>query len=58
MEVSGQLHAPAVLSSENSFLYALDWRLVGPQSGSGHGDGKKKASFPPPQRLELQSSSP
>jgi hypothetical protein len=55
MELSGQLHALAVLPQEKSLQYPLDRRLGGPQSWSRHG-GEEKNS----QRLlgpETQSSS-
>jgi hypothetical protein len=39
--MSGQLHAPAALSPWKDPRYALDRRLGGPQSRSGHlGEGK------------------
>jgi hypothetical protein len=37
MEVSGQLHAPAVLPPGKDSWYPLDRRLGGPQSRSGRG---------------------
>jgi hypothetical protein len=45
MEVSGQFHAPAALLSGEKTLYALNRRLGGPQSRSGHG-GEEKNSQP------------
>jgi hypothetical protein len=48
MEVSGQLHAPAALSSGKELLVPLDRRLGGPQSQPG-GGGEEKNSQPPPE---------
>jgi hypothetical protein len=47
MEVSGQLHAPAVLPQGNSPWYPLDRRLFGTQSWSRRG-GEEKNSQPLP----------
>jgi hypothetical protein len=47
MEMSGQLHALAVLLPEKEPWYPLDRRLDGPQSRSGRG-GEEKNSQPPP----------
>jgi hypothetical protein len=47
MEVSGQLHAPAVLPQGKNPRYPLDRTLGGPQSRSGRG-GEEKNSQPPP----------
>jgi hypothetical protein len=42
MDVSGQLHALAVLSPGKGTRYSFDRRLSGPQSRSGRGgEGKK-----------------
>jgi hypothetical protein len=44
MEVSGQLHAPGVVTAlGKSLCYPLDRRLGGPQSRSGRGDEEKKS---------------
>jgi hypothetical protein len=51
MEVSGQFHAPAVLTPGKSQWYPLHKRLGGLQSRSGHG-GEEKNSKPLP-GLEL-----
>jgi hypothetical protein len=48
MEVSGQLHAPAVLLKGKSPRYPLDRRLDGPQNRSGHGGENKNTN---PNRL-------
>jgi hypothetical protein len=45
MELSGQLHVPAVLPQGKSPWYPLDRRLGGPQSRSGRG-GEEKNSQP------------
>jgi hypothetical protein len=42
MEMSGQLHAPAVLPAGKESLYPLNKRLGGPQSRSGRGGDDKK----------------
>jgi hypothetical protein len=47
MEVSGQLHAPTTLPPGKSPWYALDRKLGGPQSKSGH-SGEEKYSQPLP----------
>jgi hypothetical protein len=47
MEVSGQLHALAVLLPRNKPRYPLDRRLARPQSQSGRG-GEEKNSQPLP----------
>jgi len=47
MEVSGQLRAPTALLPGKSPLYALDRRLGGPQSRSGHGGEEKNSQTPP-----------
>jgi hypothetical protein len=47
MEVSGQLHEPAVLPPRKRPRYPLDRRLGGLQIRSGHG-GEEKNSKPPP----------
>jgi hypothetical protein len=47
MEVSGQLHAPAILPPGKSPWYPLDRMLRGPQSRSGRG-GEEKNSQPLP----------
>jgi hypothetical protein len=44
MEVSGQLHAPAVLHSRER---APDGRLGGPQSRSGRGGEEKNSQLQP-----------
>jgi hypothetical protein len=46
MEVSGQLHAPGVFTPGESLRYPFDRILGGPQSLSGHGDGKKETPAP------------
>jgi hypothetical protein len=45
MEVSGQPHDTAALTSGKETLVPLDRRLAGPQSRSGHG-GEEKNSQP------------
>jgi hypothetical protein len=47
MEVSSQLHAPAVLPQRKSPWYTLDRRLGGLQSRSGRG-GEEKNPQPRP----------
>jgi hypothetical protein len=47
MEVSGQLHAPAVLPSGEETLIPMDRRLGGPQSRSGRGGEEKNSQSPP-----------
>jgi hypothetical protein len=44
MEVSGQLHAPAVLLTGKELLIPMDRRLNGPQSRYGRG-GEEKNSY-------------
>jgi len=43
MEVSGHLHAPAILPQGKSPWYPLDKRLGGPQSWSGCSDEEKNS---------------
>jgi hypothetical protein len=44
MEVSGDLHAPAALSTRKSRQYPMDRRLNGLQSISGYGEEQKNLS--------------
>jgi hypothetical protein len=53
MEMSGQLHAPAVLPQGKSPCYPLDRRLGGTQSRSGRGCEEKNSQHPP--AIEIQN---
>jgi hypothetical protein len=46
MEVSGKLHAPAVLTAGKRTCYPLNTRLSGPQSLSGSGDERNSQPLP------------
>jgi hypothetical protein len=56
MEVSGQFHAPAALSTGKEPRYPLHWILGGPQSQSGP-CGEEKNLFPLPGKEPLPPSS-
>jgi hypothetical protein len=47
MDVSGQLHAMAILPQGKCPWYPLDMRLGGPQSWFGHGVEEKNSQPPP-----------
>jgi hypothetical protein len=55
MEMSGQLHALAVLSPEKELRYPLHRRLCGPKRGSGCCGEEKNLSLP---RIEPRPYSP
>jgi len=55
MEVSGKLHAPAVLTAGKRTCYPLNTRLSGPQSLSGSGDERNSQPLP---GLELSTIQP
>jgi hypothetical protein len=47
MEISGQLHAPALLPPRKSLWYPLDRRLGGPQRWFGRGGEEKNSQTVP-----------
>jgi len=57
MEVSGQLHTSAALSSGKDPRNPLDRGLGGPQSRSGRCVEDEKIPSPPPPGIETRSSS-